>query len=484
MKRFFLFVCLLTSVILQANAGGLVTNSNQSATYYRMLARGASISGDALYYNPAGLAFLDQGFTISLNTQMIWMKRIINNDLSTLNNPEFTGKLYVPFFPGLYAAYKTGNFTFSLGFNPPAGGGSIEFADGLPMLENTFSLMPKNVLNNSTLGLITNGYQMQSMLKGTSIVYGVQAGAAYRINEMISVSGGVRMMFASNSYEGYAKDIEFNPSSAALTALGITADGTMRSAPTFLNAYGRFLEGLGLLTEGATMKALSDGAKNENLILDAKQKGSGIAPIFGVHFQVNSLNLAAKYEFNTKITIKNETDPAKNAMNLYPDGKELRSDVPALLSLAGSYDIIPALKLSVTYLHHFEPQAKIESWDGTKVVQRQDFIDKGTNEYQFGVEWKITDKFTISTGCQWSDVNVSDLWQNDITHNLDNLTFGLGAAYQISDRLTLNIGGLNTWYSPVTVKGAASIQGNFSTAYNQKYDRKNTAIAIGIDFKF
>ena len=482
MKKILLFVSLITSVVMQVNAGGLVTNSNQSASYYRMLARGASLSGDAVYYNPAGLAFLDQGLTISLNTQMIWMQRTLTNDLATLNNPEFIGKLFVPVFPGVYAAYKTGNWTFSLGFNPPAGGGSVEFNDGLPMLENTFSLMPKNVLTNPNLGLTTAGYQMNSMLKGSSIVYGVQAGASYKITEMLSVFGGVRMMFASNSYEGYATDIQFNPSSAVLTSYGLTADGSMRPAPAFFNAFGDILGNMGQEAASAQMKALSVGTGNQ--LLDAKQKGNGIAPILGLHFQLNGLNLAVKYEFNTKITVKNETVDGKNAMNLYPDGKELRSDVPALLSLAGSYDIIPSLKLSVTYLHHFEPQAKLESWDGTKIVQRQDLIDKGTNEYQFGLEWKFSDKLTFSTGCQISKVGVSDAWQNDIAHNLDNFTWGLGAAYHLSDRITLNIGGLYTWYTPVTVAGNASIMGSFATPYNQTYDRSNKAIAVGIDFKF
>ena len=481
MKKIFLFVVILTSTVLQVKSGGLVTNSNQSASYYRMLARGASTSGDAVYYNPAGLAFLDEGLTISLNTQMIWMKRILNNDLGTLNHSEFEGNLYVPVFPGVYAAYKTGKWAFSLGFNPPAGGGSIEFKEGIPMLEIPVS----DVLNK--IPVITK-YRMDAMMKGSSIVYGVQAGAAYRINEMISVSGGVRMMFASNGYEGYLKDVEFNPAhpnsqlsldgswlnSEKLAAKGTAIDAIADAIPPAALADPAILE------QYTQLKTLAGGLKlvaanTANQILDAKQKGSGIAPIFGLHFNFGNLNLAAKYEFKTKITLKNETAEGKNAMNLYPDGKELRSDVPAVLSLAGSYNIIPALRFSVTYLHHFEPQATIESWDGTKVVQRQDLIDSGTNEFMFGLEWRIGEKLTISTGCQYSDVSVKDAWQNDITHNLDNFTLGLGAAYHFGERLTLNVGGMNTWYSPVTIEGAA---------YNQKYDRKNKAIALGIDYRF
>jgi len=488
MKRILLIACLLTGAVMQVKAGGLVTNSNQSASYYRMLARGTSITGDAVYYNPAGLAFLDQGFTVSLNTQMIWMQRTINNDFpalkthlespNTFRTGEFIGNLYVPVFPGVYAAYKTGNWTFSLGFNPPAGGGSVEFEKGLPMLELPVSVLPATV---SGAGIPTTNYSMNSMLKGSSIVYGVQAGASYRINDMIGVFGGVRMLFASNSYEGYLKDIKINPNLTTL-GLGSFLSGEMIDAAQMNAAGDAILAYAGSLPEpnpqltaiGGGLKVISSQIPGTTE-LDVVQKGSGIAPILGVHLNVGNLNLAAKYEFNAKITIKNETK--QNAMDMYPDGKELRSDVPALLSLAGSYDILPALRLSVTYLHHFEPQATIESWDAPnqRIVNRQDLIDKGTNEYQAGLEWKITDKLTISTGCQYSDVSVSDAWQNDIAHNLTNFTMGLGAAYQLSDRLTLNIGGLYTWYDPVSVKSAT---------YTQTYDRTNKALAVGIDFKF
>ena len=489
MKKIIISLVIATSMILQVKAGGLVTNSNQSASYFRMLARGASTSGDAVYYNPAGLAFLDRGLTISLNTQMIWMQRTLNNTLPTLNNPEFIGKLYVPVFPGVYATYKTGNWAFSLGFNPPAGGGSVEFADGLPMLEKDVSFIPTLLSRN---GIQTTNYSMQSMMKGSSIVYGVQAGAAYKINDMFSVFGGIRMSFASNSYEGYVKDIKINPNVPGLLDGGKLGASELDAKGNQINAMADALEPLigdpEYYAQYMQLKGLAGALKNvasmtPDQALDVKQKGNGIAPIIGIHFSLGSLNLAAKYEFSTKITIKNETK--QNAMNMYPDGQELRSDVPALLSLAGSYDIVPALKLSVTYLHHFEPQATIESWvpeattnSGT-IIQRQALIDLGTNEYMAGLEWKITDKLTISTGCQLSKVGVSELWQNDITHNLDNFTMGLGAAYHFGDRLTLNIGGLNTWYKSSSIKGDSN-----SIPFTQTYDRTNKALAIGIDYRF
>ncbi len=455
MKKFIFVFCILPCMIMQVKAGGLVTNSNQSATYVRMLARGAATSGDAVYYNPAGLMALDQGLNVSLNSQMIWMKRTLTNDLPTLNNSEFIGKLYVPVFPGVYAAYKTGNWAFSLGFNPPAGGGSVKFADGLPMLETDVSLIPTLLTGQ---GVPTTAYSMQSMMEGTSIVYGVQAGATYSINDMLGVFGGIRMSFARNSYEGYVKDIKINPKFPG------NPNGDMMPASAFFQLIGN----------EAMAAAISDQS------LDVSQKGNGVAPILGLHFRVNSLNLSAKYEFRTKITLTNDTK--QNAMNMYPNGQELRSDVPALLSIAGSYDIVSTVKLSITYLHHFEPQATLESWvpnvsdpNGGYIVQRQDLVDRGTNEYMAGLEWKLTDKLLISAGCQWSDVSVSKAWQNDITQNMDNFSLGLGAAYQFTDRLTLNLGGMYSWYDSSSVTTAL---------YTQTYARTSQVVAIGVDYRF
>ena len=48
-----------------AFAGGYLTNTNQHISFLRMLARGASTEIDAVYSNPAGLAFLESKIACS-----------------------------------------------------------------------------------------------------------------------------------------------------------------------------------------------------------------------------------------------------------------------------------------------------------------------------------------------------------------------------------------------------------------------------------
>ena len=89
----------LASGAAAANAGGILTNSNQSAQYVRMLSRNASTEMDAVYYNPAGLTLLKDGFHLSFNNQFLFQKRTIENDYPYLNNNSYAGDVTTPIFP-------------------------------------------------------------------------------------------------------------------------------------------------------------------------------------------------------------------------------------------------------------------------------------------------------------------------------------------------------------------------------------------------
>ena len=62
MKKIVLLSVVLASFIVSALAGGLVTNTNQSAAFLRNPARDATLELDAVYYNPAGVSFMRKGF--------------------------------------------------------------------------------------------------------------------------------------------------------------------------------------------------------------------------------------------------------------------------------------------------------------------------------------------------------------------------------------------------------------------------------------
>src|SRR5450830_206407 len=84
-------------------AGGLLTNTNQSAQFIRMLSRNASTSTDAVYFNPAGLMQMDNGFYISVQSQTLFQTKTIVSAYPLLNASTYEGKITVPVFPTAFA---------------------------------------------------------------------------------------------------------------------------------------------------------------------------------------------------------------------------------------------------------------------------------------------------------------------------------------------------------------------------------------------
>ena len=118
MKRITTLVLSLTTVGLSAMAGGLLHNTNQHIAFMRMMARGASHEIDAVYTNPAGLAFMDHdGWTLSLNIQSATQSRDVLTTFALFPEPDHTrlykGKASAPVIPSLYGAYKKDRWTFS-----------------------------------------------------------------------------------------------------------------------------------------------------------------------------------------------------------------------------------------------------------------------------------------------------------------------------------------------------------------------------------
>ena len=165
MRRLLTFVsaALVTGTLF---AGGLVTNTNQSATWVRMPSRNASINGDAIYYNPAGIMMMDNGFHFSLNNQTVFQNREVETTYPYLNSGTFKGKIFAPVFPSIYATYKLDRIAFSVGFLPIGGGGGAEYDKGLPSFEMSQSdLVPSLAASEYAV----NDYRMDVSFKGSSV---------------------------------------------------------------------------------------------------------------------------------------------------------------------------------------------------------------------------------------------------------------------------------------------------------------------------
>jgi long-subunit fatty acid transport protein len=232
-----------------AFAGGIVHNTNHSADFIRLMNRNASTDVDAVYFNPAGLTYLNDGLHFYLSSQTIYQTRTITSDVPTLVSDTFEGTTFAPVFPNFYFAYKKGDLAIGAGFVPIGGGGSAIFDDGLPSFAVPASLLPAGL---TASGIPTSNYDFDVAFDGSSIYLGGQAVVSYKVNDMISVAAGARYFAATNTYTGHLTDIMIDPTVPGL------ADGSMVSAPEFFTTMA------GALTAGAAQAlggaALAQGA--------------------------------------------------------------------------------------------------------------------------------------------------------------------------------------------------------------------------------
>ena len=466
----------LSSLAFTSFAGGLLTNTNQSASFVRNPARYASLETDAIYFNPAGTAFFEKGWRISANWQMVWQNRDIT---SHIDNKQYGAKIYVPVMPSLLASYSTGKWSFSGFFGIPGGGGNCNFDKGLPMF---------NQLGNGFKDLlpIISGAQATgdaySAFQSTQYVFGLQLGAAYRIIDNLSAYVGVRGNYTSATYNG-----------------GINFDG--------IN-----------IKNGNAMQV-------SPLSLDLAQKGISVTPIIGIDYKVGNFNFAAKYEFRAVTNLKNNTKnlsifgenynkgvakagenystsiyqavyqqavmqgapseyAAEKAMNTVQevagklgmlstleDGKTLRNDTPASLSLGASWKATSWLQAMVSANYYFDKNATVESLLGGANNNKN--LAHDTYEVAAGLEFNVTKNLLLSAGVQYTDFGITNEYTSDLSFVNDSFMTGFGGKYSINEHWDINAGFCFAVYKKDknTLKAAT-------------YERDTYNATIGVDFKF
>jgi long-subunit fatty acid transport protein len=474
-------------------AGGLVTNTNQSASYTRLQCRDATLGIDAVYYNPAGLTKLADGFHLSLNNQSIIQTQTIISDYTFLKNKPVTyqGDVKAMLFPGVYAAYKTGKLAFSVGFNVIGGGGGAEFKTGLPSFETQISeVVPllKTALAPIDAGVLAattqssqfaniSSYNANIYFKGSSVYLGVQANASYAINDMISVAVGARYVSAKNTYTGYIKGVTIVTAPNAALGLGALA-GTFTP--------GDYLRGIAATPFGAANAAALNGRATyldaaTNIKADVEETGTGITPIVSVNIAPSEkLNIALKYEFHTKLELTTKVNNGENAGGMWTDGGKKVADMPAQLVAGLTYKVMDNLLVSTGVHYYFDGATDYDgSLDTTISMTDKNFI-----EYALGLQYGINDKFSVSAGWLTTMTGVNTKYQSDLRYSLNTNTFGGGVEYRVNDMLAVNVAGSYTMYKDGSLAGARVLSPTTTIPYTLSLDKKVMIFSVGLDFSF
>ncbi|MBO7343509.1 MAG: hypothetical protein J6U45_05700 [Alistipes sp.] len=438
-------------------AGGPMTNTNQSAAFLRSVARGTSLQSDAVYFNPAGVVFMDNGFHIGINDQMAKQTRTTSSSLVMGNNlpggfseTEFQGSVFSPLVPSVHFAWKHNRIALMAGMGVNGGGGTIKYDNGLASFERIVSSFPTLLTAN---GLPTTAYSRDLFLEGSSMTLAFNFGAAFRITDWLSVAAMVRYSSSNNSYKAGLSNMMLNPTHPLLNPTS-----QMVSA-------GQLLTSINM----AQYAALVDQQ------LDVKQKGSSFSPVLALSFHKGKWDASVKYEFEMRTELENETSKDINlgTGGMFPNGAKVKAETPALLAVAVSRHFGP-VKVTAEWHEFFDKNAE-NSFSNV--------ITGNTTEYLLGAEWQITDKWLVSAGAQYTALDMDPAKYSDMNFSCPSVSVGLGFMYSFSEKIGLNFGVMPTFYQDVTSTGVHSFGGMNLGQYTDVFSRTSIACGLGLDIK-
>lgn len=449
-----------------AFAGGPMTNTNQSASFLRSIARGTTLDSDAVYFNPAGTAFMENGWHLGISDQFAWQSRSTLSTLSMgtptqplpggFSNKEFKGEVFSPVIPALHLTWKHNRWAVMFGLGVNGGGGTIKYDNGLASFERIVSSIPAAVAGATQGTVVPTAYSRDLALEGSSMTLAFNLGASFRVTDWLAVAAQVRVASTSNSYSAHLRDMMLTVGGQPMPASAILA-----------------------------------GTPYASLVqqeLDVKQKGLSVSPILAVSFQKNGWAASVKYEFKMATELENETSKDINlgSGGMFPDGAKVENETPALLAVSASREIGP-VKVTLGWHHYFDKAAKnsFTKNNAQGIYNNQYCVVKGnTNEFLLGAEWQISDRWLVSAGTQRTQFNFNEQYYSDMNFTNSSWSVGLGLAFKASETIRINAGYMKTFYDEVEVSGIHSFGGQQLGAYTDLYKRTSDAFGIGLDFKF
>lgn len=410
-----------------AQAGGYLTNTNQSVNFLRNPARDAVIAIDGAYSNPAGVGFMTEGWHLGFNIQSAYQTRTATSyfgssafALGTVNGvansndgvKKFKGNAKAPVIPSIDLARVGEKWFASFHFGITGGGGKCNFDDGLGSFESQVAMVP--VLIGALAPGAVTGYTMDTYMQGRQYYFGGQFGAGYKFTPNLSVSVGGRVVYADCNYYGYVRNIGV-----------VTASGATMSASDFFTSQ--------------DMPHFASVVSDKELNCD--QTGWGFTPIISVDYKTGNWNLAARYEFKTRLRLKNRSGQNTSGLDEYDDGKKIAADIPAILSLGAEYKIIESLRASVGFHYYFDKQA-------TQHNHREKHLKSGTWEVLAGMEYDINKRWTVSAGWQSTNYGLGENSEflSDMSFVTRSNSIGLGASFRIKEKVKLNVAYFKTFY--------------------------------------
>lgn len=426
------FQLLILLLIFSGKISAQLDNlSNMSAKWVRTNVRNASLDGtDIVNYNPAGLARLNDGIYFSLSNQTLFRKPEHSFNIGA-GEQSYKQEKADPILPMFYAAYKKDKWAISSGVYISGGGASVNYPQG--SINTTllgYSYLP---MINASYGTDYSSLTNQS-LKASSYYLTVPLNFSYAVNEKIALSIGGRYVKCINR-----------------TKAGITFTGASVAPDYPVN-------------------------------VDYKSNANGFGGVFGVNYSpCEKLNIAIHYE--TRVKLDFEADDNKGNISIEEDGSKSRRDLPAVINTGLTYKFTEKISFGADFNYYFQKNA---NW-GTITDPASGEIKKASevagNCYttNLGFTYQWNEKLQLSAGCSYTTFLFDDkelyytkMGLYEALKN-NNLNIGIGAGYNITKKVQIDLGFGRTFWKDYTIKSinAGGVDVNTSD--------KSYVIAIGVD---
>ncbi|PKL35721.1 MAG: hypothetical protein CVV44_19520 [Spirochaetae bacterium HGW-Spirochaetae-1] len=454
---------------------------NQSAEYHRTISRNAATdAADIVNYNPAGTVFLRDGLYINAGNQIVPKLDYI----ITYQGQEYKSEKPVWLLPDLYAVYKKGNIAFFGAFNVPAGGGSVNYKSGVPMMPmyvslvkeaaipiiqdqaaqelDTFPIIGALFTYESALEEVQNNVDLSGTtvtwdggaIEGSSMYLAGTVGMAVKPMDALSLSLSVRVMYALNTYKGYSAYI-----------IDPIASGSGLYGPTVANGINDAENETERVELDASTSALGFG----------KIIGLDVRPfqLFGIKaFNLESLLVGLRFEDATVLKFKEKVNDGKDFAGMFVDGRKTNRDLPMLIAAGVHYDIMSWLSASVSFTYYFLKMAD-NAEDTAEDVNVYDDDYGNPFDVSFGIEYKPFNWLKFGTGYQYTNTTGNKNTYNDLEFSLSCHTVGVGVAYKPLQDLTLNAG-----FSATIFAKQKEVTGQ------EAFQKKILAVGLGAEYVF
>jgi long-chain fatty acid transport protein len=374
--------------------------TNRSVSYIRNFARNAATEGaDLVTYNPAGLVFLDEGFHLSFGNQFLLKDYTIEAEPFWLPTETETYESTKPtlLLPDLYTVYRTDQWAIFGSFTIPAGGGSLDYKDGIYAM----SLIETGLQQALHPGPYSQYYfavQSDGYIKASSMYMAGTLGASYAFSDLLSMGLAGRYVSGERTYDGQGDFTIFGPDS------------------------------------GGSVVPIGTSSR----ILDVEKSASGIGGIISLDVMPTpDLNVALRYE--TATSLDWETTVNENSWGVYglpdssfTDGYKQRRDLPAVIAGGVSYRFSPQFQLSTMFNYFMLEDADQGENDGIN-----DNYGNGL-DIGIGFDYHISPSVLASLGYLRSDLGGDKGTYTDLEYNLDYHALGGGVRYAVNDDFALN----------------------------------------------